>query len=135
MAITLGAFTLPDGLRWDDEFSWSETAQNVGYLVSGAALVEESQKLSGRPVTLVGGRRWAWMQRVDVEALHAALTAPGAQFTLTLHDGRQFTVIPRHSGDAALVTTPLPIVSESGPADPVSSSQYVVERLSLMIVG
>ena len=134
MSITLGAFTLPDGLRWTDEFAWSETAQNVGYLVSGASLVEESQKLAGRPITLTGGRRWAWITRAQAEALHAALTAPGAQFVLTLHDGRTFDVIPRHGTDAALVTSPLPIVAESGPADPAADSKYILDVLRLMEV-
>ena len=134
MAITLGAFTLPDGLRWTDEFSWSETAQSTGYLVSGAALVEESVKLAGRPITLTGGRSWAWITRDQAEALHAALTAEGAQFVLTLHDGRTFNVIPRHGSGSALVTSPLPIVGDSGPADPVASSKYILESLALMEV-
>ena len=134
MAITLDAFTLPDGLRWIDEFAWSPTAQQTGYLVAGTLLVEESVKQAGRPITLVGGQAWAWMQRSEVEALHAALTAADASFTLTLHDGRQFNVVPDHSGEGPLSTRPLPIVRDSGPANPASSSWYVIERIRFLEV-
>ena len=135
MAITLDTFTLPDGLRWTDEFAWSPTAQQTGYLVAGALLVEESVKQAGRPITLVGGQAWAWMQRAEVEALHAALSAADARFTLSLHDGRQFTVIPRQDGDGPLIARALPVVRDSGPADPVASSQYIIERIRLLEVA
>ncbi len=97
-------------------------------------VVEEDTRLAGRPVTLEGGRRWAWMPRSDLQALYAALTVEGARFTLTLHDGRQFEVLPRQDGNGPLQARALPIVGDSGPADPANESRYVIERIRLMEV-
>lgn len=132
MSITLDAIAVPDGLRWEDEHAWSPVVQATEHTVTGALVVEEATRLAGRPITLVGGRNWAWMSRADLQALHAALTVEGAQFTLTLHDGRQFTVIPRQDGSGPLEAKALPIVADSGPADPTDESRYVIERLRLM---
>jgi hypothetical protein len=134
MAITLGSHTLPDGLRWEDEYDWSALVQRAGYLVTGALLVEQSERQAGRPITLVGGRRWAWMRRAELQSLHSALTAPDATFTLTLHDGRQFTVMPRVDRAGPIVASLLPIVSDSGPADPDDESRYIIERVRLIVV-
>ena len=38
MAITLDTITLPQGLRWADEFAWSPLAQATSYSLTGALL-------------------------------------------------------------------------------------------------
>jgi hypothetical protein len=137
VAITLGAFALPDGLVWSDEFRWQPIAQVVSDALDGATIVEESPQRAWRPITLEGGRAnqisWAWMARSAVLSLQAALNAPDAQFTLTLHDGRTFTVIPSRQGDAAPIDTyALPVVAEKGPALPSADHWYVVNFIRLL---
>lgn len=73
-AITLGAMTLPAGLRWDDEYaSWSPVAQSTSYGLTGALLVQEAAKQAGRPLTLTGGRQYCWIARADLDTLVAAM--------------------------------------------------------------
>lgn len=131
MAITLGGATLPSGLRWSDEFDWTPTVQSTQYTLTGALVVDQATKQAGRPITLVGGRQWAWLTRTQALALQALL-ATGAEMTLTLHDARTFTVLP--ANEDALTLTLLPIVQDSGPADPSAGAHYVLETLKLIEV-
>lgn len=131
MALTLGALTLPQGLRWADEFDWSPLAQATSYSLTGALIVEQATKQAGRPITLVGGKDFAWLTRSEVAALKALLDA-GAEMTLTLHDARTFTVLP--AGDEPLTVSPLPRVLDSGFANPGNNAWYVLESLTLIEV-
>jgi hypothetical protein len=135
--ITLDTFIFPataHGLRWSDEFSWSPVAQATEYGLTGALLVQESTRQTGRPLTLTGGRAWAWLARADLLTLQALLDAT-TQRTLTLHDGRQIPVIPRREGDGPLSASALPLVGDSGPADPSAETYYVLDALRFLIVG
>jgi len=135
MAITLGAVTLPAGLRWADELAWSPSVQTTDYTLTGALVVEEYQRQSGRPITLIGGRKFTRLSRADALALQALLDAaemPG--LTLTLHDARQFTVMPRRDGDSALICQPVPVVLDSGPANPGPDTPYWIDQIRLMEV-
>lgn len=139
MSITLGAFALPDGLVWSDELDWQPVEQSVSYGLDGALIVEAwPARQGGRPITLAGGRSgstsWAWMTRAELLALKAALDDPDAAFTLTLHDARTFSVIPRREGQGPLSAYPLPVLGERAPADPGSSYRYVVDAIRLMVV-
>lgn len=131
MAITLGAIALPQGCVWNDEFSWSPLAQETTYTLTGSLVVEQTTRAAGRPITLVGGKDFAWMTRAEVVALKALLDA-GEAMTLTLHDSRAFTVLP--ANDAPLAVAALPIVKDSGPANPSNGTRYVLESLSLIEV-
>jgi hypothetical protein len=131
MAITLGALTLPQGLRWSDEFSWSALAQTTEYSLTGALIVEQATKQAGRPITLIGGNQWAWLTRAQAAALKALLDA-GNEMTLTLHDSRTFTVLP--AGDEPLAVSPLPRVRDSGFADAGDDDWLVLESLKLIEV-
>ena len=131
MAITLGAVTLPQGLRWADEFDWTPVTQTTAYSLTGALIVEQSEKQAGRPITLVGGPRWAWLTRAEVAVLKTLLDA-GEEMTLTLHDARTFTVLP--GGDEPLKVSPLPRVKDSGFANPSSGAYYVLDTLTLIEV-
>lgn len=135
MSITLGAIALPNGLRWSDEYAWTPVAQATTYSLAGALVIEEATRLAGRPLTLEGGRTWAWLARADLDTLHAALLTAGATWTLTLHDGRQFTVAARQDGDGPLKAAPLPIVRDSGPADPDAETLYYIDAIRLMILA
>ncbi|WP_429235043.1 hypothetical protein [Aeromonas salmonicida] len=54
MNVTLNSELLPDDLVWRDEFDWSPVEQVVTPTLSGVLLVEETPRLEGRPITLVG---------------------------------------------------------------------------------
>lgn len=135
MAITLGNITLPSGLIWSDEQEWSPIDQQTSYSLTGALIVEEAEKQAGRLITLTGqvsgNDHTAWMTRAAIATLRTALDTPLAQFTLTLHDARTFTVIPRRDGNGPLACVPLSIYGEFYPANPDSDHWYtgIVIRL------
>ena len=131
MAITLDTFTLPQGCVWSDEFDWSPLAQSTEYSLTGALIVEQATKQAGRPITLIGGKDFAWMTRAQV-ALLKALLDTGAVMTLTLHDARTFTVLP--ASDSPLSVYPLPRILDSGFADGGDGAWYVVESIQLIEV-
>ena len=132
--IKLDTTQLPDGLRWLDEFGWSPVAQSTAQSLTGALLVQEGTRTAGRPLTLSGGINYAWISRSGLIALQALLDAT-TQRTLTLHDGRQIPVIPRRDGDGPLSAAPIPVVGDSGLADPVATTQYYLAELRFLIVG
>ena len=90
MAITLThtesatTLTLPDALRWADEYSWSPVQQSQTYTTTGALLIEEATKQAGRPITLEGEADLTWCTRAMVDQLHAWAHTPGIVLTLTL---------------------------------------------------
>lgn len=130
MAITLGAVTLPDGLRWVDEYQWGGGVQaEIGYSVTGALIIEESAKQAGRPITLEGDESSAWVTRATLDALATLAGTLGATHTLTLHDARQFTVAFSRGGapfDAELLA---PV------ANPVAATWYTLRALRLIVVA
>lgn len=132
MSITLtsGSTTieLPSGLRWTDEFDWNPVAQSIETGLTGAPIIQQGTRQAGRPLTLEGGRQWAWITRSDLLALHQLLSVAGAQPTVTLHDGRQFLVVPDLSAGA------LDTESLRGEADPESSTRYVLTALRFLIL-
>lgn len=130
MAITLGVITLPQGLRWSDEFDWTPLAQSTEYSLTGALIVERATKQAGRPITLVGGKDFAWITRSALITLKTFLDTR-ATATLALHDARTFSVMP----DAEpLIAYQLPRVKDSGIADPGDDAWYVIDTLKLIAV-
>ena len=138
MAITLSTagapFVLPQGLRWADEFGWTPVSEETEYSLTGALLIQRGTRQTGRPLTLAGGKNWAWLSRTDLLTLQALLDAPESR-VLVLHDGRQIPVLPRRDSTGPLTASPLPIVRDSGPADPSASTTYVLDELRFTIVG
>ena len=55
----LGTITLPDDLRWINEFEWNPVEQTTERSLTGALLVQEGQLTHGRPIVLWGFRRLA----------------------------------------------------------------------------
>lgn len=119
MDITLDGITLPEDLQWIDEFDWSPVAQDREYTIGGALSVQEGTKLAGRAITLSGGD-WAWVPRTTVNALHAIKTA-GREMSLTLGDGRQFTVMWDFASNPLKAT---PVIFQSPMED---ADQYYLE--------
>ena len=96
MAITLTkaatTLTLPEALDWVDEFTWSPVQQTKAYTTTGALLIEEATRQSGRPITLQGSPNSTWCTRNLVIDLHTWSAAPNAVMTLVLRGvSRQVT--------------------------------------------
>lgn len=136
MAITLGSITLPSGLIWSDEQEWSPIDQQTSYSLTGALIVEEAEKQAGRPITLsgqdAGKDHTVWMTRAAIATIRAALDSPLAQFTLTLHDGRTFTVIPRRDGNGPLQCIPMAVYGSFIPANPDNDHWYTNITIRLL---
>lgn len=132
MSITLGSITLPNGLRWSDEFAWSPVAQSTEFGLTGALIIQEGARQNGRPITLVGGINFAWLTRSALLALQTALDAATGPLTLTLHDNRTYQVYPRRDGDGPVSASLVPLVLDSGPADPSAATYYALNELRLM---
>jgi hypothetical protein len=97
MPITLGTITLPGDMQWTDEFAWSPVSQQREVTFNGALVIEESEQLAGRPITLEGREDgddvFAVVEREVVEDLRALAAGPLADpLTLTLADSRSFSV-------------------------------------------
>ena len=89
---TLGSVAVPRGMVWVDEFDWVPVERAMTYSVTGALLIDEAPRNAGRPITLVGEVDAGWVGRGVVAQLHALASAIDATYTLTLADGRTFTV-------------------------------------------
>ena len=116
MALTLGTLALPE-LIWRDEFTWSAVERSREYTLSGAQIIDVGVRLAGRPITLVGEADGGWISRADLLLLEALANQPTSVFTLTLADGRQFSV----AFDADGLTAD-PVVAFS---DPDGATWYV----------
>jgi len=110
--MNLATVTLPDNVRWRDEFAWSAVTQATERTLSGAMVVEETPRQSGRPITLEG----LWCDRSTVEALRTLEEQVATEMTLDLPDGRTFTVLWRRDSEPALRADPLlPAVIDPDP--------------------
>ena len=104
MTIQLDTIVLPDELTWSDEFAWSATVQQQTYTLSGALIVEESTTTAGRPISLTSSGA-AVVTRAQLKALKAKEALAGEKMTLTIWDGRRFSVIWRRD-PLGITTTP-----------------------------
>lgn len=86
--------SLPPGLQWRDEFSWSPVEHSTDYSLTGSLVVQEGERQDGRPITLYGGTEGAWIDRATLEALYAMASVPNQPMTLALW-GRTFSVMFR----------------------------------------
>ena len=89
----LDDITLPDDLLWINEFDWNPVAQSTERSLTGASLVQEGQLIHGRPIVLSGNGEAGWVSRPTVKSLYALSKAANKTMSLTLPDGRQFSVI------------------------------------------
>lgn len=88
MAITLThagqTAQLSDRLHWADEFSWTPVAQDAGYSITGALLVNVGLRQAGRPITLEGANTQAWLPRDVCDTLAGWAAQPGITLQLQL---------------------------------------------------
>ncbi|MFA7239368.1 MAG: hypothetical protein WC091_04590 [Sulfuricellaceae bacterium] len=106
MTFTLDTVSLPLSMKWTDEFAWGAVAAKSEYSLTGALLVQASRKLAGRPITLAAEEDSGWCPRATVLAAQSLADMPGREMTLTLPDGRTFTVIFR-PGEVAVEAKPI----------------------------
>ncbi|WP_028579437.1 hypothetical protein [Desulfogranum japonicum] len=109
--ITLGTIELPGSLQWADEFAWSPVIHERDYSCAGSLLIEASARQAGRPITLKSGdesngRAFGLVKRSVVLQIQALQDAGDADMTLTLHDGRTFTVKFDKSSNSAMDAEP-----------------------------
>lgn len=105
MTTRLETIELSDSLEWPDEFLWSPVSQQVEVSSGGSLIVEESQQLAGRPITLQSGNSgstfWGLATHATVVALRALADAARTDpMELELEDGRTFDVRWRHGANA-----------------------------------
>lgn len=110
---------LPTDLLWVDEFDWQPVQYVSRYSVGGALLVNSGKRLTGRPITLVGGETWAWVQRSVVLALQTLSEIESPQMTL-VYRGTSYPVTWAPNG-APLAAEPI-----IDYADPGSTDDYAV---------
>ena len=101
--IKLDALDLPVDLVWEDEAQWSPVMQDVQYSATGALLMQESEKQSGRPITLVGMQDMSWISRTTLESLIIKKNTKGLRMSLTINSVER-TVMFRHSEGGLDVT-------------------------------
>lgn len=116
-----------DQLVWRDEFSWSPVQQSQQYTIGGTLVIQEAKKLSGRPITLIGDDT-VWESREIVKKLHEASLIPFKEFTLTLHDGSEKTVMFDKTN------TPIETQALFAGQDEDDSNQYIINTLRFIEV-
>lgn len=116
---TLGSIPIPRGLVWVDEFNWHPVLRSAEYSITGALLLDAATRQAGRPITLQGSESAGWLQRSAVLALRALAEQADQTHTLTLADGRVFTVAFA-PGETPIEATPL-----ARPELPPSAYPYI----------
>ncbi len=95
--------SLEDGFLWSDEFDWKPIEQKLERSITGAAIIQEGRKQSGRPITLnPADNGMGWIKLRDLRKVQA-WSVLHEQFTLEFewpHDMRQFEVIFNHEAGA-----------------------------------
>lgn len=121
-SLTVGATTvaLPDDLEWPDEFGWQAVQQAQQYTLTGSLVLETADKQAGRPITLRGDARRAWVSRAALLQLRAWADAAGTVMTLALR-GSSLSVAFDHERGAI---TAAPVCDYS---DPEPGDWYMVE--------
>lgn len=100
----LDGITLPGDLIWEDEFQWVPVERASEYSLTGALIANEAVMLEGRPITLVAKNEFLgpiWLSRSIIKELYDKSALLDHEMTLTLSDGRSFTVVFRENGVTA----------------------------------
>ena len=130
MAITLthntASVTLPDALNWTDEYTWSPVQQSKTYTTTGALLIEEGVRQSGRPITLEGSADYTWCTRALVDQLHAWAQTPAITLTLTLRGIARTVAFDHEKG--ALQGLPVMFFQD----DSIASTDWYVPTLRFL---
>ena len=112
--------TLPYFLHWEDEFDFTPGVLGIEYSLTGALIVEQATKQSGRPITLTTPDGGDWISRQSLVLLYNSL-ATITPITLTLHGNRTFSVVWRHNDNPIEAKLIVP-----GLIEPRDSTQYFI---------
>lgn len=112
---TLDDVTLPADLQWIDEALWCPVEAVKEYSLAGSLIIDEGTKLAGRPITLAGGENFAWSTWETVTTLMAMAAIPGSTMTLTLDDGREFSVRFDHASGPPVIPTAIDDINPPRP--------------------
>lgn len=115
----LGALELPRGMVWTDEFDWSPIATEQRWGTTGTLMLHVGTRQAGRPITLAADADAGFIRRSALLSLRAMAAVAGATYTLTLADGRVFTVAFA-PGDAPIEARPV-----GRPELPTADNYYV----------
>lgn len=100
---TSEAISIEDGFFWSDEFEWKPIEQKLERAISGAAIIQEGRKVSGRPISLLpADAKMGWIQLKHLRQVQA-WSSLQEQFTLEFewpHDNRRFNVVFNHESGA-----------------------------------
>jgi hypothetical protein len=123
---TLGAVTLPPDIEWEDEGAWLPVSVVDTVTITGAIVRQGSAQQAGRPITLIArGDGHVWLAYSLVETLRAmAASNVATPMTLTLIDGRSFSVLWRHK-DTAVEYGPVEYLV-SADADVMATRPYTL---------
>ena len=102
---TLGTLQLPRGMVWVDEFDWHAVDKSTEYSLTGALVIDVGTRQAGRTITLQGEESAGWITRTALLALYALAAQADETHTLTLADGRTFSVM--FEGGKSLQATPV----------------------------
>ena len=122
MSITLtrAGTTLPldPDLQWADEFEWSRKQQSRAFSLTGSLLIDEAEKLAGRPITLQAvDETAAWMTRAEALQLQEWSGLAGTTFELSIN-GQAFDVTFRvDDNEPGLSAAPVVFFSNPGAED------------------
>lgn len=83
-ATTGQSVSIPDGLIWTDEFEWSPVETNQSYSLTGALIIEQGTKQTGRPISLSCDDDMNWASRSVVETLRSWSSTAGRRMTLDI---------------------------------------------------
>ena len=134
MAITLThtatatAVTLPDALSWADEYTYSPVQQTKTYTTTGALLIEEAARQTGRPITLEGEQDRTWCTRALVDQLRAWAATPGLVLSLLLRGTLRNVMFDHEKG--ALQGLPVLFYADGS----IEASDFYVPTLRLFEV-
>lgn len=135
--VVLAGIELPADLRWTDEFTAWRIGQQVRTSLSGALIVQESARQSGRPITLQttrDGQAYVGPVQLGVlrqlQELSGQLQAAPLTLILPAHNGgdRTFQVRWRRTEGAAVEADPCRF------AVPALDADYFSITLRLMTV-
>ncbi len=119
--------TLPDDIVWTDELAWSPVAQSVKFSVDGAAIAQESTKLSGRTVTLKSPPDAGWITRTTILAILAAATSRPT-VTVSLSGYSNMTLKFRFDNGTCLEVSPAYIQA----LPPTGDHLYTIDALKFI---
>ncbi len=106
MAIILSGVTLPQGMVWEDENTYSKVAQSQIRTLGGNVLVYSQQLFEGLPITLISLQDQGWMTKQQVLDIQALADVSGAVYALEI-ETQNFQVMFRHQEPPAFTASAL----------------------------